>query len=225
MSLLKRAKGYLQDYGWCVGLALAIHRLLTTFGPHCGLYWYRFYKQPLTGTPNLRSSGALTYRWLPQYEEGLAVLPRPEVNLRARFAQDVQCLTASKGDELRACAWFGFGRFEEDEVRCTFVLPEDAVWDFDIYVVPQYRIGRVFLRTWQEANRKLSEEGFAKSFSRISVYNRNSVSSHEKLGASKVGGAMFLKLGNVQLMCSSFAPRLSLSLRRAPLIDFGARPG
>lgn len=220
MQFLSRASDYLREHGWRVGFALAAHRALGHLGAHYGLYWYRFYRQPLQGAPSLRANTSIEFSWLPGYEERLASLPRPVAKLQARFEQDVQCLIATKEGELRACAWFGFNRFEEDEVRCTFILPRHAVWDFDIYVFPKYRIGRLFVRIWQEANRKLAAEGYTESFSRISVYNSNSIRSHEKMGAQKAGGALFLKLGRVQMMLASPSPRISFSVQRRPDIDF-----
>ena len=133
-----------------------------------------------------------------------------------------QCIAWSiKNDQLAACAWFAFGEFEEDEVRCTYVLPDKAVWDFDIFVFPEYRIGRVFLQTWQEANRVLSGRGYAYSLSRISAYNKHSIRSHEKLGAKKVGSALFLRVGRAQIMIASRRPHFSLSFskKRSPRID------
>ncbi len=222
-SLFTRARSNLREFGWRVGFALAAHRLLGRIGPRCGLYWYQFYRQPLCGAPTLRNSSAITFRWLDQYEHLLDVLPRPLPDVKARFEQRVECLVALKEGELVACAWFGFEKFEEDEVRCTFLLPRQTVWDFDIFVFPPYRIGRLFIRTWQEANRKLTGEGFSESLSRISAYNRNSILSHKKLGAQKVGTAVFLKFGGAQVMVASLRPYVSVTFQKGqqPCIDFG----
>lgn len=219
-----RVLRYLDEHGWRVGLALAVHRSLARLSPRYGMYWYRVYRQPLQGASRLGASGSAQYRWMDGYDELLAQLPRPVENLRERFEQNVQCLAVVKEQELMACAWFGFERFEEDEVRCTYILPANAVWDFDVFVFPKHRIGRIFLRTWEEANRKLSLEGFTQSLSRISVYNKNSITSHEKLGAEPLGGALFFKLGRLQVMMSSLSPYVAFSLRHPPQLDFRRRP-
>lgn len=216
-----RYTAFFRKHGLAVGTALAAHRLISKLGGQSGVYWYRFYKQPLDTAMNARTSGKLEFRWLEKHEDLLAQLPRPLPNLKARFEQDVQCLVAVKQEQLVACAWFGFGEFEEDEVRCTYVLPAAAVWDFDIYVFPKYRIGRVFLQTWQEANHALSRRGYSCSLSRISAYNMHSIRSHEKLGAKKVGSALFLRVGRAQIMITSRRPHFSLSFskKRSPRID------
>lgn len=218
-----RYVAFFRKHGLAIGIALAAHRLLSKLGGQSGLYWYKFYEQPLQdvhAAPRVGSN--LEFKWLEKYHELLARLPRPLPNIQNRFAQNVQCLAAIKHDQLVACAWFGFEEFEEDEVRCTYVLPTNAVWDFDIYVFPEYRISRVFLRTWQEANRMLSGRGYAYTLSRISVYNKHSIRSHEKLGAQMLGSALFLRVGAAQLMLASQRPYFSLTLskKRSPQIDF-----
>lgn len=213
---------YCRAHGVAVGLALAVHRLLSGIGESWGLFWYRFYRQPLTTPAAKRSAGGLDLYWLDQYDDILHQLPRPLANIKARFAQNVRCLVAVKGGHLIACAWFAFARYDEDEVRCTYLLPDNAVWDFDIFVTPEYRMSRVFLKTWQHANDTLAREGYAYSLSRISAFNHKSISAHEKLGAERVGNALFLKLGAVQIMVADRRPRVSISLPRsnAPAIDF-----
>ncbi|QIB64697.1 hypothetical protein [Kineobactrum salinum] len=220
-----RYAAFLREHGLLVGGALLVHRILSRISESCGLYWYRFYRQPLVAIDSpARSSGTLEFVWLDQYHDILGQLPRPEHNIRLRFEQQVKCLLACKQQELVACAWFGFGEFEEDEARCTYLLPSSAVWDFDVFVFPKYRIGRIFLKTWQQANDALGREGYRYTLSRISAYNRRSILSHEKLGAEKVGAALFLKLGSVQLMVANLAPWVSLSwsAASAPRIDFSA---
>tara|TARA_R110002110_G_scaffold414983_1_gene647349 strand:- start:34864 stop:35544 length:681 start_codon:yes stop_codon:yes gene_type:complete len=214
----------LREYGLRVALGLVADRLLRRLsGNRCGLYWYRFYQQAVSDQPLAREDPNLVYRWLAQHDPVLEQMPRPAANLRARFEQDVKCLVVMKQEELIACAWFGFGRFHEDEVNCIYRMPADAVWDFDVYVVPRYRLGRTFARTWQAANALLVKEGVAQSFSRISAYNPHSIRSHQRLGAVQVGSALFLRLGALQLMCSNLGPRVSLTLgsARAPQLDFG----
>lgn len=211
---------YIHEHGWRVGAALCVHRFLWYLSPRCGLYWYRFYRQPLQVGHCLRASRLIQYQWMTFYDERLEQLPRPAVTLRERFQQNVQCLAVTKEQELVACAWFGFEKFEEDEVRCMYLLPSNAVWDFDIFVFPKYRIGRIFFRTWEEASRRLSSKGYTHSFSRISLYNRNSILSHEKLGSLPLGEALFVKLGRSQVMFSSLRPYISVSMAQPPQIDF-----
>ncbi len=219
-----RVRAVLREYGVRVALGFAVHRLLgRASGGSCGLFWYQFYRQPVGDQLLVKEDPGLNFLWLDHHEAILEEIPRPVANLRARFEQDVKSLVVLKRGELIACAWFGFGRFWEDEVRCIYRMPAAAVWDFDVYVVPRYRLGRTFARTWQAANTLLVKAGITHSFSRISAYNRHSVLSHQRLGAAQVGTALFLRLGALQLMCGNIAPYVSftISVDRAPELDFG----
>ncbi|TCO74303.1 hypothetical protein [Chromatocurvus halotolerans] len=214
MQWLKRLKQHINEYGMAVTLGFALHRMLSRVHPTCGLYWYLFYRQPIQSEQLLREGGNLTFRWVHSFRPVLGQLPRPIENIEARFNQNVACIIAMKQDELVACAWFAFGRYVEDEVQCTYRVPTHAVWDFDVYVSPRFRMGRTFARTWQAANEGLSERGYKYSLSRISAYNLPSRSAHMRLGAEHIGSAVFLKLGRLQVMCSSLKPHLHAKLIR-----------
>ncbi len=101
----------------------------------------------------------------------------------------------------------------EDEVRCRYVLdePVHGVWDFDVYVVPKYRLGRTLARLWRAADIELERAGVAWSFSRISAFNAGSRRTHEKLGAVSCGGAVFVVLGGLQVALMSQAPFVHVS--------------
>lgn len=219
---LARYTEFFRKNGFAIGSALLAHRLISKFGGQSGLFWYKFYRQPLdSALAHPRSDSKLIFTWLDHYDKLLDALPRPLTNIESRFTQNVLCLAAIRNEQLAACAWFGFGEFDEDEVRCTYSLPSDAVWDFDIYVFPEYRFSRVFLKMWEEANKVLNSKGYTCSLSRISAYNKHSIRSHEKLGATTVGSAVFLRVRGVQLMLNSRKPFLSLSFtkKQAPRID------
>jgi len=209
---LARYTDFFRKHDFATGSALLAHRLISKLGGQSGLFWYKFYRQPLNRVPtHPRSDSKLIFVWLNHYDKLLEALPRPLTNIKSRFTQDVLCLAAIKNEQLAACAWFGFGEFDEDEVRCTYVLPGDAVWDFDIFVFPEYRFSRVFLKMWEEANKVLNDKGYTCSLSRISAYNKHSIRSHEKLGATTVGSAVFLRIGEGQLMVASRKPYIWVS--------------
>jgi hypothetical protein len=54
-----------------------------------------------------------------------------------------------------------------------------AVWDFDVYVVPAYRLGYTFLKLWDTANAHLRSLGVRWTLSRISAFNAGSLSSQQ----------------------------------------------
>ncbi|HKP66213.1 MAG TPA: hypothetical protein VJX31_06275 [Casimicrobiaceae bacterium] len=136
--------------------------------------------------------------------------------IAARFAQGACCLAATvHGNELAGFLWFVVGAYDEDEVRARFVpAPRGkAAWDFDVTIMPRYRMGRLFGYLWQRATVELTQRGVTSSVSRISAFNPASIASHRRLGARIVGNALFLCFGPVQLMRASHAPRWHLSWR------------
>ena len=151
-------------------------------------------------------------------------LPRPEHRLRNRFLQKTSCLLGTKEDKLISCAWFTYNNYEEDEVWCNYDFSgsPQTVWDYDVFVDPNYRLGRAFHLTWQAASADLYARGFRNTLSRISAYNPNSIKSHEKLGARNCGSAVFLKLATLQLMISNKRPFLhcTTTKEKRPMLRF-----
>jgi hypothetical protein len=114
-----------------------------------------------------------------------AKFPRPAPVIQARHAHGAQCFAATVKGEFAGYIWIARGRYEEDEVRCTYVLaqPDSCVWDFDVYVEPRHRMGRTMGRLWKAVDADLAAAGVRWSFSRISMFNPGSVASHQRLGA------------------------------------------
>lgn len=152
--------------------------------------------------------------------------PRPAHILEFRYAQDVLCFAAYKNDEFVGYIWLCLHAFDEDEVRCTFLpLPEGrAAWDFDVYVVPQFRNGIGFLKLWDHAYRYLRERDVRWTMSRISAFNAESIASHQRMGATVVASATFIVLGNWQCVVSNVRPFLHFSIHARPTIEV-APPG
>ena len=141
--------------------------------------------------------------------------PRPEWAAPYRFDQGAVCFTALKAGEFAGFLWLAFSAYDEDEVRCRYVLqPSGKVaWDFDVYIEPEHRTGILFMKLWDEANRFLAAREIEWSLSRISAFNSGSILSHAKMGARRIGSATFLCLGSWQLAVSSVSPYLHLSTR------------
>ena len=152
-----------------------------------------------------------------------ACYPRPDSVIKSRFDQQSRCLGAFIKDQLVGCLWYVETRYREDEVRCDFVFSDhvDCVWDYDVYVDPQYRIGFVFLRLWDDANDVLYQSGYRWSLSRISGFNLDSVRAHARLGAKDIGGATFLTLGKRQWCWSTFFSGLgySANINKYPVME------
>lgn len=138
---------------------------------------------------------------------------RPVETLHTRFDAGARCLVASIDGEFAGFLWFQDGDYAEDEVRCIFrpEPPGAAVWDFDVYVAPRHRLSPVFLKLWDEANRRLQADGVSHACSRISAFNAASRAAHGRLGAVRAGWALFVCIGWCQFASASSGPVLHAS--------------
>jgi len=140
--------------------------------------------------------------------------PRPRKVIDSRYQQSAHCLGAFTNDELVGFIWLNLGDYVEDEVRCIF-SPRPAskvAWDYDVYIAPQYRNGLAFVKLWDTANQFLREHNFEFTMSRISAFNSQSVASHKRMGATKLGTSVFICLGNLQILLAGVAPYLHVSI-------------
>lgn len=175
---------------------------------------YYFAAQFLSGKPLLPETKGGQFQIVelgPDDMEFLASL-RPAIVIADRYAQGAICLSAYKGDEFAGCLWYVKSRYREDEVRCLYELAsEEAVWDFDVYVEPKFRLSPVFLKLWDAASEKLLNEGCCWSFSRISAFNAMSLSSHKRMGAKVIGWSVFSRIGSLQVTVASLWPHFHVS--------------
>lgn len=183
---------------------------------------YYFMAQPVAMPAAADRSGVFALGFASCDSPLFAQIERPRPVIEKRFAQGARCIAATvDGTRLAGFLWFVIGEYEEDEVRARFVpAPEGhSAWDFDVTILPQYRMGRLFGYLWRKASSELATRGIKQSISRISAFNAGSLSSHRRLGARKVGEAFFLCVGRWQLAISSLLPRWNLSWRddRAPV--------
>lgn len=201
--------GIVQELGFGVGALYAADRLAQKLSPNLRVIGYHVVAQPVHETPGV---SGYSYRVLSPGDPHLEMMPTPADVRSARFGQGARCLgTFNAKGELVAYAWFVLGSYDEDEVQCTYLLPPNCAWDLDVYVFPKYRMGRAFYALWAGANDFLLEHFITHTYSRIAMTNRQSLQSHKRLGAKRVGSAVFLRAWGVQLMLSTLAPYVSLS--------------
>jgi GNAT superfamily N-acetyltransferase len=155
--------------------------------------------------------------------------PRPPAVIAARYAQGSTCLALYDNDELAGFIWLCPGPYLEDEVRCTFMpVPAGQVaWDYDLYILPEYRNGVAFMKLWSAAMEHLQSQGVAWSASRISAFAPASIAVHKRLGAVRVGQAFFFVFFGLQLMVATLPPfvHLSASRRSSPALNVRAPAG
>jgi hypothetical protein len=193
-------------------------------GGRLRLVKYYLVAQPL-GRPDakpMRADAATALQVVREGDALAAVFPRPPDVLAQRWAAGAECTAALVRGEFAGFIWIQRSRYEEDEVRCSFVLQDPAVsvWDYDVYVEPRYRVGRTMARLWSHVDTQLAATGARWSFSRISAFNAASLGSHARLGTVDCGSALFLCLGPLQAAWVPGFPYLHLSLGagRAPVV-------
>jgi hypothetical protein len=212
----------LRQFGLGLTLLYLAHRLLAGLSRgRARITPYAFYAQPIGAGlyTNVRESADTVITEVGAEDPLAQSFPRPAPVLAERWRQGSRCQAVLVKGEFGGYIWYSRRYHDEDEVRSRYVLPDDgtSVWDFDVYVVPRLRLGRTLGRLWKAVDARLAAEGMHWSFSRISLFNPASRSTHERLGARCVGHAVYLVVGDVQLAWCSHSPRWTLS--------FGARPG
>lgn len=217
-SFLARLASPFTAFGPAGLVYLADRALVRVFGHRCGLHLYEVVAQPVPETPLLpaRRSRDLTFKPLDSNAPELGLLPPgPEV-IRSRFAQGAHCLAVYRRASFIGYIWFCFESYDEDEVRCRYVLPQDqrTAFDFDLYVFPEHRAGLGFASVWTAANEFLRARGVGWTVSRISRFNVASRRAHARLGAIRTGRVMTLRLGRFELMMTTLRPILAVSWGR-----------
>jgi hypothetical protein len=207
--------GPFREFGLFAGSLYAIDRVLRRLSPHLGLFVYELMVQPITGKPLLPANFARNLRFgeIARGDPEIELMPAREDIKESRFEQGARCLGVYRKDKLIGYIWFCFDRYDEDEVRCTYELavPGESVFDFDLYVLPEHRMGIGFMAIWHGANEYLRNRGVHYTFSRLTRFNVASRRSHAHLGWRCVGRALFLKAWRVELMLSTIAPFVSLT--------------
>jgi hypothetical protein len=224
--LLSRARRVLREInataamiGWFDTFLYVTSRGLSAIsGNRVRIIKYYFMSQPI-GAETTRSAARARSFTIAFTGPGSALfsqVARPVAVIDARFAQGARCLAATDGQgQFAGFLWFVIGAYDEDEVRVRFEPRPRGMtaWDFDVSIVPRYRLSRLFAYLWERASVELASCGVRHSLSRISAFNGASLSSHRRLGARSVGDAVFFCMGSVQLMRSTLASGWHLSWR------------
>jgi hypothetical protein len=216
------------DCGWPVAFMFACHRLLeVASGARMRVLPYRIMVQPVgqPGAP-LRPDATTVVGRVEPGDALVAQFPRPAPPLLTkRWHGGAACYAATVKGEFAGFVWIQREAYEEDQVRCLYRLPgPQAVWDFDVFVQPRFRLGRTMARLWRYVDETLGADGVRWSFSRIEMYNGASIKSHARLGARQVGRVIFVVIGPWQLALADMAPYGHLSLRASSRPVLELRP-
>ena len=194
-----------------------LDRALARMSPSLGLQVYEFMVQPIGGEPLLppNLSKNLTVRAIVEGDPEVEQMPARTDVKAERFRHGAQCLGAYRKGELLGYLWYAKDRYREDEVRCDYVLVDktSSVFDFDLVVLPKYRMGIGFMGVWHGANATLSAQGIRHTFSRMTRFNLASRRAHARLGARCVGRAVFLRAWRAEFMLGTLAPFVGMTTR------------
>ena len=213
--MLGRLLSPFEEFGCFAGLLYGIDRALQRLSPNLRLYFYELLVQPIPEKPLLpsRLSRALEIREIAFGDPEIARMPARSDIKESRFKQNAICLGAFQKNQFIGHIWFCFDAYEEDEVRCTFVLPEGtgAVFDFDLYLFPEHRLGLGFVGIWNGANEFLRSRGVKFSFSRLTRFNLASRQAHMQLGARRVGRVFVLRTWRLEFLVATVRPYVHFS--------------
>jgi hypothetical protein len=227
-SMLAKLMSPFKEFGFFAGLFYSVDRVLQQLSSNLRLYVYEILAQSIPDRSLLppRLTKSLEMREIKAGDTQIARMPaRPDIK-ELRFKQNAICLGAFQKGQFIGHIWFCFHTYEEDEVRCTFVLPEgnQAVFDFDLYIFPEYRMGLGFAGIWDGANEFLRRRGVKVSYSRLTRFNLTSRRAHRQLGAQRVGRMLVLQAWHVELTLATVSPYLHLSLQTRNRVRVKLRP-
>lgn len=224
-----RLTGPFREFGVVVGLLYVTDRVLRAISPRVGLLLYDLVAQPIVGRDLLPPalSRNLHFEELGPGHPDLARLPIAAQVREARLAGQARCLAAYRKGVMLGSMWWCCDRYFEQEASCLFCLPPGvpAVFDFDLYVVPEQRMGMGFMAIWQGTNGLLRQQGVRIACSRISRFNSASARAHARIGARVVGRVLFLRAGPLSVMGATCAPYLSVSVNPERPIVLTIDPG
>lgn len=216
MALLRRVSGPFRELGWGLGSLYLMNRLLRLLSPEWGLYPYEFVVQRIPEQPLLPpalASGGYAERLLPG-SGWLIPSGVPAHTLLERFSRGDGGVAAIRKNQLAGYAWWAVQSYQEQEVRCTFEWEggRESVFDFDVHVRPEHRMGLGFMAVWDALAEQLRREGVRYSYSRISRFNIGSQRAHARLGASAIGRVLFMRAGPLTVALTGQVPYVRVAL-------------
>lgn len=199
--------------GLRVSCAFALHKVLGALGAG-GVQYYGFFEQSLGDRALPRAYSAHSIETPGEVARDLGL---PQGVAISRQREGAQCVGIYYDEQLIGSIWFSALPFHEDEVDAIYDLTGEErtkfCWDFGVYVAPDWRASRAFAAVWAGGAHAMRDHGYIKSLSRISLFNRASVTAHQRLGAREFARALFVKCGPLQISISNIRPWLHISWR------------
>lgn len=211
--MLRRVLSPFIAFGPIFGAVYVMDRVLSRVSPKFRILAYDLIVQPIPSAPVLppARSRNLCARELRQGDADLEKVIAPPRVRESRFAQGAVCLATYRNERLLGYVWLCFGSYREDEARCTYeVPPGEAAFDFDLVVLPEFRMGLGFAAVWHCTTEYLRNRGVELSFSRVTHFNLISRRSHDRLGSIRIGRILILKLSGLEILISTRSPYIHL---------------
>lgn len=226
--MINKIRKSLEDFGAIAGTLYIIDQALIRISSHLRLFCYEFLIQPIPDKPLVpaRFVKSLKIREIKYSDPELDLMPISSEIKELRFKQNAICLGAFQKGEFIGYFWFSFHTYEEDEVRCTYLLtPEDeSAFDFDLYIFPEHRMGLAFIGVWNGACEYLRTKGVKYSYSRLTRFNLASRRAHQRLGSKCISRAVFLKLWQFEFMMATVFPYMHISILKPNRASIRMRP-
>lgn len=214
-GLLPRCTAPFKEFGVTGGLLYVVDRLASRVSPRLRLFAYELMVQPVKSEPILvpERTKNLTFKELCRGDPDIDLIPARENVKATRFEQGARCLGVYRGHSLIGYIWLCLGKYAEDEVRCTYHMTpaECSAFDFDLYVMPDHRLGIAFAAIWHGANEFLRARKVKQTFSRVSRFNVASRRAHARLGSHSVGQALFFKAYQLELLIANLPPYVAFT--------------
>lgn len=225
---IQRVIGPFKEFGGFAGTLYILDRLLSSLSPQLRLQFYEMMVQPIPDQPIIggRFANSIDIRRIEPGAPEIELMPARKDIIISRFAQGAICLGGYTKGHLIGYIWLSFNSYEEDEIRCTYVLEDHAhsVFDFDLYILPEHRMGIGFIGLWNGTNKYLREQGIRYTFSRLTRYNTPSRKSHAHLGWKCVARVFSLKMWCLEIIIAGIFPYFSISFNRNSRVQLTLSP-
>ena len=137
--------------------------------------------------------------------DSVAAMFPDAISRQWRFRQHARCLIVSRDHIAMGGLWIVPERFDEDEVRATYRVGSELVWDLGLFIPEAHRASRAFAALWGGVREHLEAHRLRGSVSRISDYLDASLRSHSRMDARWLGSASFARIAGGQWCSSSLA--------------------
>jgi GNAT superfamily N-acetyltransferase len=157
-------------------------------------------------------------RWIEALQKELcavAIIP-PEL-IRRRLATGGVVAVARQQDHLAGFSWLSLDPATTHEMEPSLVLQPGEVYQYDSFVVPEFRGHRLHGRMHAATAHFAREHGFTRAITYVDFWNRPSLKTQAMLGKRKVQTILALSLWWMKdVWCLAIGPRQNPRARHRP---------